>query len=212
MTPREGLFIFTRYPQPGVTKTRLIKALGAEGAALLQRQMTERVLEQARQLQKRRAIRPVVAYAGGDVSRMHRWLGENLAYMAQGAGNIGDRMHRVFVQANRLGYAKAVIVGTDIPQLTAELIWRAFRSLEQADLVLGPSKDGGYYLIGMGAILVPEPPRALFDDIAWGSARVLQQTLFAAQRFGYKWVLLDELQDVDRPEDLALWRRLTQNE
>lgn len=206
------LILFTRYPVPGTTKTRLIPALGALEAAQLQRHMTEHALNQARQLQRRRAIQPVIAYEGGDENRMRSWLGEDLVYMTQGAGSIGDRMHRAFAQAKRLGLPKTVIIGTDIPQLTADTIWQAFQFLEQTDLVLGPATDGGYYLIGMGRMLAPDPPRKLFDDIAWGTGQVLEQTLFMAQRAGFSWTLLDELQDVDRPEDLALLATLADSE
>ena len=208
---KEVLFIFTRYPVPGTTKTRLIPALGAKGAAQLQCQMTERTLGQARNLNKRQAIQTVIAYAGEDEKHMRSWLGDELVYMPQGSGSIGDRMYHAFVEASRLGLSKAVIIGTDIPQLTADMIWRAFQFLEESELVLGPAVDGGYYLIGMGRLLASEPPRNLFNGVDWGTARVLEQTLFRAQIAGYSCILLDELQDVDRPEDLTLWNSLTQN-
>ena len=202
---REVLLIFTRYPVPGITKTRLIPVLGAKGAALLQRRMTEQAIEKARQLKRRKEIQPVIAYAGGNEKRMRSWLGEDLLYMTQGGGSIGARMYHAFSTVFRLQVSKAIIIGTDIPHISSELIWRAFQYLERTDLVLGPATDGGYYLIGMGRVLAADLFRNLFDGVDWGTERVLDQTLSKAQKAGYRWILLDELQDIDRPEDLVLW-------
>jgi rSAM/selenodomain-associated transferase 1 len=207
---REVLIIFTRYPVPGTTKTRLIPVLGAKGAALLQRRMTEQTIKKARQLQRRKAIQAVIAHAGGNETRMRSWLGEDLLYMTQGSGSIGTRMCHAFSKAFRLRVSKAIIIGTDIPHISADLIWRAFQCLEWTDLVLGPATDGGYYLIGMDRAIATDLSRNLFDGVDWGTERVLDQTLSKAQEAGYRWILLDKLQDVDRPEDLVLWPSLVE--
>src|SRR4028119_49398 len=95
-TAKQHLIIFTRYPEPGKTKTRLIPALGTEGAANLQRQMTEHSLSQVKQLQKTSAISFEVRFAGGNLQLMQDWLGYDIPYQPQGEGDLGSRMAQSF--------------------------------------------------------------------------------------------------------------------
>ncbi len=100
-----------------------------------------------------------------------------------------------------------VIIGSDIPELTADIIQRAFDELKTKDLVLGPAADGGYYLIGLHrAVFKPAGP-PLFTGIRWGTDQVLKQTVTAAKKQGLRCILLETLKDVDRPEDLGVWQR-----
>ena len=112
---KERLIIFTRYPEPGKTKTRLIPALGAEQAALLQRQMTEHTLTQVRKLHSVRPIAVEVRFAGGDLNLMTQWLGSG-DYKPQGEGDLGSRMARSLCLALE-DNVNAVIIGTDCPGL-----------------------------------------------------------------------------------------------
>lgn len=194
----ECLIIFTRYPKPGKTKTRLIPALGAEGAATLQRQMTEHTLAQAKELRGERLVSVEVYFVGGNQQLMQSWLGTSVIYRQQSEGDLGKRMAIAFQTASEAGYQRVVIIGTDCPDLNAQLMVKAFQSLEQHDLVLGPAQDGGYYLIG-GRRLIPE----LFIGISWSTAEVLQQTISIAQKLKLAVTFLPMLSDVDRPEDLV---------
>jgi len=200
---RESLIIFTRYPEPGKTKTRLIPALGAEKAALLQRQMTEHTLAQVKQLQAQRSVTVEVSFAGGNSTLMVQWLGNDLIYTAQGEGSLGNRMARSLAHTfhDRADYA--VIIGTDCPGLNAELLAEAFDQLHWAyDLVLGPAVDGGYYLLGLRRF-IPE----LFVGVNWGSAEVLSQTTAIAKQLNLSVAYLPQLPDLDRPEDLYIWEQ-----
>jgi rSAM/selenodomain-associated transferase 1 len=197
------LIVFTRYPEPGKTKTRLIPALGAVGAAELQRKMTERALDLARQLQRERPVSVEICFEGGDTLSMQRWLGEDLSYSRQSQGDLGLRMHRAFWRTFEAGTKRAVLVGTDCPGLTAGNLSRAFDVLLGYDLVLGPAKDGGYYLIGLSRS-IPQ----LFDGIPWGTAEVLGLTLNVAEEHGLSVGFVDTLDDVDRIEDLPLVEHL----
>lgn len=194
----ECLIIFTRYPEPGKTKTRLIPALGAEGAATLQRQMTEHTLAQVKELQAKRLVSVEVYFVGGNQQLMQSWLGTSVIYRQQGDGDLGRRMAIAFQTALEAGKQRVVVIGTDCPDLKAELMVKAFHALEQHDLVLGPAQDGGYYLIGL-CRLIPE----LFTGISWSTAEVLQQTMSIAQRLELAVAYLPRLSDVDRPEDLV---------
>ena len=194
----ERLVVFTRHPEPGTTKTRLIPALGPRGAADLQRRMTAQALATARRWAEGQPVDIEVRFEGGGMDSMRRWLGPAYACRPQGPGDLGARMRRALEEAFSSGAARTVIVGSDCPAASAAHLRLAFAGLSDHDLVLGPARDGGYYLIGArgGA---PD----VFAGVAWGTGDVLAQTLAAAGRAGLSAALLDELPDVDRPEDLA---------
>lgn len=194
----EQLTVFTRFPEPGKTKTRLIPVLGPEGAAKLQRRMTEDTLRQARGLARKRALVIEVRYEGGDSLQMRRWLGEDLLYRPQGDGDLGARLTRAFQKAFATGTKRVVIIGSDCPDLTADLLQTAFDSLAETEVVLGPAQDGGYYLVATNRF-IPE----LFEGVPWGTERVLSQTRQILERLRIPAKLLAPLADVDRPEDLS---------
>lgn len=197
---RERLIIFTRYPEPGKTKTRLIPALGKEGAAMLQRQMTEQKLAEANKLQTYSPLSLEIHFAGGNEQLMQYWLGSNNTYKRQCKGDIGCRMASAFNESFKTGMKQVILIGTDCPELNAKLMFQAFEELIQHDLVLGPARDGGYYLIGLNQF-IPE----LFKGISWSTAEVLSQTLSIAEKLELAVAFLPTLSDIDRPEDLAVW-------
>ena len=200
---KEHLIVFTRYPEPGKTKTRLIPALGAQGAADIQRQMTEYTVSQAKELQNLRSVSVEVRYDGGNRQLMQDWLGYDIVCRSQGKGDLGSRIARSHQFAVKTGIDYVVIIGTDCPRLNAEVMAQAFQQLHLAhDLVLGPALDGGYYLIGLSRLL-PE----LFMGIDWGTAEVLRQTVAIAQQLKLSIAYLTPLADVDRPEDLSILNR-----
>lgn len=215
MNQTKRLIVFTRHPQPGKAKTRLIPALGAEDASNLQRQMTEHTLRQVERLQTRQsqagkftdshALSVEIWFAGTDSpeldrQRMQSWLGQKWDYRSQPTGDLGERMAQAFQTAFRDGIKHAITIGTDCPGLDTNRMEQAFWLLQSHDLVLGPATDGGYYLIGLSQF-VPE----LFTGIAWSTSDVLQQTVQIAEQLGLKIAYLDALTDVDRPEDLPAW-------
>jgi hypothetical protein len=203
----ERLIVFTRFPEPGKTKTRLIPALGAQGAARLQRQMTEHIIATAGTLNGCNGLSIEVCYEGGNAILMQDWLGSHLTYQPQGGGSLGRRMQRAFEAAFEDDAAAAVIVGSDIPGISDDILRQAFKALRQKDLVLGPAKDGGYYLIGVKRTLAAKTYGRLFDGIDWGSNNVMEQTLQIAKDLGLDLSLLESLADVDRPADLPVWQQ-----
>lgn len=203
---KERLIVFTRYPEPGLTKTRLIPALGAKGAAILQRQMTEYTMSKVRELQSDRPVSVEVRFAGGKLTLMQDWLGSDIVYQPQGEGDLGSRMARSLSVALESGIERAVIIGTDCPGLNVILIAKAFQELHSHDLVLGPAIDGGYYLIGLSCLI-----SELFTGISWGTAEVLQQTVDIAKKLDLSIAYLPPLADVDRPEDLPIWEQTQQS-
>jgi uncharacterized protein len=187
------LIIFTRYPIPGEAKTRLIPALGAAGAAQLQRRMTRQTIATAQQ-----TPHPIqIQFCGGTIDELRSWLGDKLGYEAQTTGDLGDRMAAAFDQGFAAGHDRVVTIGTDCPGIDRTILDQAFTALESHDLVLGPAADGGYYLIGLRRA-IPE----LFQSIAWSTATVRTKTLEIATALNLSYALLPELSDIDRPEDL----------
>lgn len=199
---KQHLIIFTRYPEPGKTKTRLIPALGDVGAANLQREMTEHTMFEVKELQKKTAVSFDVRFAGGDLQLMQDWLGSDLVYHSQGEGDLGERLARSLFDPFQSGAEQVIIIGTDCPGLNSQILATAFEQIQAFELVLGPAIDGGYYLIGVRRYITE-----LFANIDWGTSQVLQQTMDIAQKLNLSHVYLPRLADVDRPEDLPIWQQ-----
>jgi len=203
----ERLIVFTRYPEPGTTKTRLIPLLGAESAADLQRKMTEHTLSRVKRLTTSHKLSIEIRYEGGDENLMQNWLGPDFDYRSQGKGDLGLRMKHSFKDAFRSRATAAVLIGTDIPDITHITIQKAFDTLKQKDMVLGPAKDGGYYLIGLRRESLSSAIPHIFNGIEWGTGNVLNETTRIARRLKLRYSLLEFLEDVDRPEDLPIWNK-----
>ena len=198
---RPRLVIFARFPEPGRAKTRLIPALGPAGAARLQDAMTRRTLRSAAEVAG--LADTELRHTGGDSDGRaiaHRYGRTHVRYHPQGDGGLGERLAR----ATSVGGGPIVVVGSDCPALSGDVIRAAFHRLEQHDVVLGPAADGGYYLIGLR-----RPAPRLFAGIDWSTDRVLAQTLAAAEQIGLTVApLLPTLSDVDVPADLDECRTL----
>lgn len=204
--PRLRLIVFARRPEVGRVKTRLIPVLGAAGAARLHHRMLVRTLGWARDLAEATPLSLELRMDGPPGAPSGSATGPTRV-REQGPGDLGDRMARA-VEDSLTGADTApqrvVIIGTDCPDLSAEIVTSAFAELERHDVVLGPAADGGYYLIALRA-----PARELFSGIDWGTDRVYEQTISRAREAGLSVASLEVLEDVDRPEDLAVWERTT---
>ena len=161
--------IFTRYPEPGKAKTRLIPVLGPEGAAELQRRMILRTLATARLAARRLDLSVEVHASGGesaDFNLWRPWLGSDLAFRAQASGDLGRRMAESFRAAFEHGHRSAILIGTDIPGIDETLIERAFaRPCDPQTWRSAPAADGGYYLVRPcgGPHLNPRKPSKKFS-------------------------------------------------
>jgi rSAM/selenodomain-associated transferase 2/rSAM/selenodomain-associated transferase 1 len=194
------LLLFGRYPVPGSTKTRLIPVLGPVGAADLQRRLTLKSLTTILQTGLP-ASAVEFCYTGASSDRVKGWLGRHgIAFSRQTNGDLGTRMANSLKAAFDRGGHPVVLVGTDIPAMTAGHIRAAFEALRCHDVVLGPSRDGGYWLIGMGR------PLDLFQGISWGRTDVLARTLAQADRQGLAVFQLEPLDDIDTEADLIAWQ------
>ena len=203
----ESVILFTRFPQPGKVKTRLIGRLGPQGAADLHRKMTEQVICQIQPALQSREIQLQVYYYGGSQQEMTDWLGNNYTFCPQQGNDLGRRMVHAFARTIRQGAERTLLIGSDCPDIDAGIITSGLERLHSHDLVLGPSADGGYYLIGLPS---GESNYAnIFDNVDWGTDQVLNQTLTQAKRSGLSHTLLTKLNDIDRPEDLVYFNHHT---
>jgi rSAM/selenodomain-associated transferase 1 len=187
------ILLFTRFPEPGRAKTRLIPALGPRGAAQLHRRLTERTLAQVRAT----GLPFEVRTTGRPRQEFVEWLGTE-AVADQGEGDLGERLQRAGPPY------PCIFIGADAPDLTAADLLDAARALASHDAVIGPAKDGGYWLLGLA-----RPLDALFADMEWGTDRVLPATLARLEAAGMKTARLRVLADLDRPEDLQRWPELS---
>lgn len=194
------VILFCRYPIPGHVKTRLIPALGSVGAANIHRELTETILKTLIQGRVRMGFDMQVRFDGGSLKKMSQWLGSDHAYEEQGEGDLGRRMYWAFHDAFRKGYQRVILIGSDIPDMKTGHIREAFHALEDNDLVLAPSTDGGYWLVGL------KRPADIFQIANWGSHKVLEQTLTQVKNHGLSVQQIKALSDIDTMEDLKVWR------
>ena len=191
--------VLAKAPLSGFAKTRLIPALGADGAASLQARLVERAVATACAA----VIGPVTLWATPDESHpLFQAIGAHLgvALARQGDGDLGARMLAAIAAAN----APALVIGTDCPALTSEHLRAAADVLRGGgDAVVIPTEDGGYALIGMRA-----PAHALFSDMHWSAPGVMDETRRRLRALGLTWQEPVTLWDVDLPEDLERLREI----
>lgn len=193
------LAILAKAPVPGRAKTRLIPALGAEGAARLQAQLLRHAVATA--LAASLPARITLWTALEHDHPLFRELAEHhgIALRAQPEGDLGARMHAALAAMDGPG----LVIGSDCPALTPALLRRCAATLSEADGVFVPVEDGGYALVGARRA----EPR-LFADIDWSTERVMTQTRARAATLHWRLACPARLWDVDRPEDLPRLARL----
>lgn len=197
----ERIIVFAKYPHSGFVKTRLIPALGANGAAELHEMFTRATLAIAKEASEVRSCDLEIRLVGGDCDQMRKLFGSEFCFSQQQGNTLGERLAHAVAKAFEEGIARVVVIGTDCPELETSVLSVAFDCLLSNDLVLGPAMDGGYYLIGLRA---NQPD--LFREIEWGTDKVLAQTIDIGHRLGCSISKMKVLRDVDEPQDLAACR------
>jgi hypothetical protein len=192
------LLFFIKNPEKGKVKTRLASAIGEKMAANLYKRF---LLEMLFTLNNGTFIFYLCYSPESPVSSFKNWLGDQYLYMAQAGEDLGERMKNGFLEAISMNFKRVVLIGSDIPDLSLELIEEAFTSLQEKDAVIGPSLDGGYYLIGFKKESFS--PR-VFEGIYWSTASVFEKTLSVLQQEGLTVHTLQPLRDIDTVEDLRI--------
>ena len=200
MRPTVAVAVMAKAPQPGLAKTRLIPALGAPGAAALALRLLDHAVAQAHAA----AVGPVTLWCTPNTSHASfeaLRLRHDIALAPQQGADLGQRMHHIFEQAA----GALLLMGTDLPGLSADVIREAALRLADHDAVFVPALDGGYGLVGLTM-----PCAALFSDMRWSTPEVMAQTRERLALAGLSYFELPALQDIDEPADLihlsADWR------
>jgi uncharacterized protein len=191
------LIIFYRNAEVGKVKTRLASTLGAPRALEIYIYLTEHT----KQITESIEIDKVVFYSERVISN-DLWPDTSYHKAVQHGMNLGEKMKHAFEKAFSDGYKKVCIIGTDCLELTSEIIREGFDLLNTYDAVLGPAKDGGYYLLGMKKM-----HKTLFENKAWSTPSVAQDTIEDFRSLTLRFALLPELSDIDTVDDLPLQLR-----
>lgn len=198
---RGAILIFARVPEPGRVKTRLAAEIGEDAALRVYERLARHTIREALALAPRVTVR--VHYSPADAGEAGHWLGGGPTYLPQAEGELGDRLEEAFAQAFDAGFRRVAVIGSDLPDLSAALLRRALRLLGRRNAVLGPARDGGYYLLGLRGRV----PQA-FQDIPWSTASVFRTTVERLRAAGIEPATLETLRDVDHARDLPRqWRK-----
>ncbi|MDG6026041.1 MAG: glycosyltransferase [Candidatus Brocadia sp.] len=211
-----ALIVFLKYPNPGQVKTRLATDIGEERACFIYQSLAEQIVRHIFPVKPRTYEVGIFFTPADKEDEIKAWLnpllsaipGADVQFISQEGNELGDRISHAFkktLQSYSHGKEdkmsssrKAIIIGTDCPEIDAELIENAFEVLKEKDVVIGPCKDGGYYLIGMSRHM-PD----LFTGIDWSTNRVFAQTIEKIQKKNLSCGILKTLADIDRFEDLC---------
>jgi hypothetical protein len=190
------ILLFVKYPVAGRVKSRLARGLGSETAAELYKRFVGDTIKMLGA-----AGRDLKIYCDPckSVANYAEWIGGGHEFIHQVGGDIGERMRGAFEETFAAGFKRAVLIGSDIPDMPAEFISRAFAGLDGSDAILGPSADGGYYLIGFSE---ESFCAEAFSGVSWSTESVLSQTRERLESNGVKAALLPMWGDVDTIDDL----------
>jgi len=195
-----ALIMMTRLPRPGRVKTRLATTVGDDAAAEFYRLCAERIFRESERLPQE-VWRYIFFADVEDAERVRAWAGGGFRYEPQPAGNLGCRLAAAFRTVFGQGARAAVVVGTDVPDLSAGVVEEALTLLQRYPLVIGPDHAGGYYLLGMKMLYAD----LFLGDLAWGTNRVFGHTLRIMRDLDLVPAFLPALVDVDTVGDLRLW-------
>ena len=182
------LVIFAKYPELGKVKTRLAKDIGDKKALEIYTSLLSNIIAEHKDQEYDLIISVLPKEKEQTFKNMF-----NVKTMAQYGDNLGMSMYDTFLKLTK--YEKVILIGSDIPEANSGIITRAFKELNNKDIVLGPNPDGGYYLVGMNS------PHNIFSDITWSTDRVLQGTIQKIKTQELTHTLLEELNDIDTIED-----------
>lgn len=197
-----AILFFVKYPTPGAVKTRLAKSIGQQTAARVYRQLADNNFDVLRNNTQADVI--VVFDPTENASQFEEWLAGAAGYVPQQGVSLGDRLIHAFQWAFDQGYRQVVVFGSDTLGLTTEIVAHSFDALKEAQVVVGPANDGGYYLIGLR-----ESQPQLFENIDWSTSHVLSQTQDIIKQLNLKACLLHSLDDFDEINSGGSHERIT---
>ncbi|MBL7056126.1 TIGR04282 family arsenosugar biosynthesis glycosyltransferase [Candidatus Woesearchaeota archaeon] len=188
---KEIIVVFAKYPEEGKVKTRLGKEIGMEKAANIYKKLLENTIKNT----SSKDYDVALCFSPKNKEKEFEELLNIKIMNPQSKGNLGARMKDCFEHFLK-DYQKVIIIGSDLPDMNQEIIKESFEILETKDVALGPSTDGGYYLIGMKHL------NELFSNIEWSTNTVLKETINKIKKNNLTFTLLKELKDIDKKKDL----------
>lgn len=188
---QNALIIIAKYPEKGQVKTRLNGHLPAEDILKLYISLLNQTVSKLKNIP---GADTFIAFAPATAEDYFLRFGTGLIPLNE--GDLGARMFRSFNHVFSSGYEKAVLVGADIPDLSVSIIQKAFDLLSGKDIVYGPAKDGGYYLVGMKKLT-----REIFEKVPWSSDQTLKNSIEQAKKYGHAVAFTETLSDIDTIED-----------
>jgi len=190
------ILLFVKYPEKGKAKLRLSVVITKEIVQELYRCFVQDTLTIVKKIDSQLFIcfSPVEAQ-----KKFQKWLGSTFLFLSQNGVNLGERMKNSFIDVFTKGYGRAILIGSDSPDLPKRYIEQAFSILQTKDIVLGPTVDGGYYLIGFNTNTFTP---SVFEDISWGNQTVFQETMMKIKQAHRSLGLLPIWSDVDTIADL----------
>lgn len=194
---RNALIIFIKNPIKGRVKTRIAKETNNEKALEIYNELLAHTQKECAKVD---AVK--ILYYSSFVEEKDMWDNEIYQKKRQSQENLGLKMFQAIKDELKY-HNKVVLVGSDIGELTSDIIDGAFKALESSDIVIGPALDGGYYLVAMKNV------NNIFEDIDWSTDKVLDQTIEQIDQLNIKYSLLDSLSDIDFIEDYNSWKTST---
>ncbi|MFH2091492.1 MAG: TIGR04282 family arsenosugar biosynthesis glycosyltransferase [Pseudomonadota bacterium] len=191
-----AVILFLRVPEKGLVKTRLSRGLDEHFVLELYKAFVQDALVVLQSFESRFLF----FWPPGKKQRLVQWLGDDYTFMGQYGDTIGEKMANAFEVVFEKGFEQILLIGTDIPEISEEILIRAGQALGRTDAVIGPCRDGGYYLIGFTKSAFS---KRSFQGINWSSSKVLVQTMEALKKQSIQYELLDELDDIDTLDDLS---------
>lgn len=196
-----AIVIFLKYPHPGEVKTRLIPGLGEIEATSFYKKCCEDLVTRLKRIQQESFL---LVSNPADIPLVNDWFNLPKHTFSQEGENLGEKIKNAIYQFLQKGFHKIIIVGSDIPDLNSSHISRAEELLDDYDFILGPSFDGGYYLLGLTS---KNPYEFLLSDIPWSTSQVLNLTVERILEEGYSLQKLKPLRDIDTFEDYQAWQK-----
>ncbi len=199
-TSSDALIVFVKNNELGKVKTRLAETVGENRALEVHRKLQEQTEQAVRYL----TADKMVYYSDYVPEENPIWPSERYHHFVQSGSDLGQRMNNAFEELFDKGYEKICLIGSDCPYITQDILKNGFDRLSETDVVIGPSRDGGYYLLGL-----IEPHEELFENIDWGGSQVFDRTIQKLIAQDMIWYELPILEDIDTEADLDRYQLYT---